>query len=142
MPNPRKQVRYEGIGYRAITLKIDNSTITYDSTKAGGSAGVGLAVSLSAADTVQLAADAEAVVGKLILVEPDGYATVQIEGFMDLPGGNGATLTLGTPIVGALNASSAKGYIRSAASGTAAELLKAKGTIYNAATPATTWVKY
>jgi hypothetical protein len=56
---------------------------------------------------------------------------VQIEGGMTLPGGASATLTRGSAIVGALGASSAKGYIRSAASGTAAELIKARGMIFN-----------
>lgn len=116
------------------TYKIDDSTITYDATKAGGSAQVGLAVTFSAADTVALAADGDAIVGKLILVESDNKCNVMTEGTMALPGGASATLTLGTKIVGALGASSAKGYIRSAASGTAAELIKARGRIENAGT--------
>ncbi len=101
---------------------------------AGGSSQVGLAVTFSAADTVALAADGDAIVGKLMLVESDDKCNVMTEGTMTLPGGNGATLTLGATIVGALNASSAKGYIRSAASGTAAELVKARGRIENAGT--------
>lgn len=113
------------------TYKIDNSTITYDVTKAGGSTQVGLAVTLSADDTVALAADGNGILGKLILVEGDGKCNVMTEGTMTLPGGNGATLTLMGTIVGALNASAGKGYIRSAASGTAAELVLARGRIEN-----------
>ena len=116
------------------TYKIDASTITYDASKAGGSAQVGLAVTFSAANTVALAADGDAVIGKLILVESDDKANVMTHGTMTLPGGASATLTLGAKIVGALGASSAKGYIRSAASATAAELVKARGFIDNAAT--------
>lgn len=130
----RTNVSNIGVGGQYRTYKIDNSTITYSATVAGGSSQVGLAVTFSAADTVALAADGDAIVGKLILVESDDKANVMTEGTMTLPGGNGATLTLGATIVGALNASSAKGYIRSAASGTAAELVKARGRIENAGT--------
>ena len=118
------------------TYKIDASTIIYDASKAGGSAQVGLAVTFSAANTVALAADGDAGIGKLILVESDDKANVMTHGTMTLPGGASATLTLGAKIVGALGASSATGYIRSAASGTAAELVKARGFIDNAG-PAT-----
>lgn len=131
MADPRNTISFEGIGEERVTFKIDDSTITYDATKVNGSASVGLAVTLSAAGTVALAADAEAVIGKLILVEADDKAVVQTGGFMTLPGGTSATLTLGTPIVGDLLVS-AKGYVRSAASATAAELLVAKGTIIDA----------
>jgi hypothetical protein len=93
---------------------------------------IGKAVTFSAADTVALCADGDAVVGKLILVEADGKCAVQTAGVMTLPGGESATLTLGTAIVGDLGASSAKGYIRSAASATAAELVKCRGYIENA----------
>ena len=130
----RTNVSNIGVGGVYRTYKIDNSTITYSATVAGGSSQVGLAVTFSAADTVALAADGEAIVGKLILEESDNKCNVMTEGTMTLPGGNGATLTLGATIVGALNASSAKGYIRSAASGTAAELVKARGRIENAGT--------
>ena len=130
----RTNVSNIGVGGVYRTYKIDNSTITYSATAAGGSAQVGLAVTFSAADTVALTADADAVVGKLILVESDDKATVMTEGTMTLPGGDSATLTLGATIVGDLGAANAKGYIRSAASGTAAELVKARGRIENAGT--------
>ena len=131
MANPRNTVEYEGIDGVYVTYKIDNSTITYDSTKANGAATtmIGKAVTLSADDTVALAADADAIEGKLIRVEADNKCTVQVSGYMTLPGGASATLTRGLAIVGALGASSAKGYIRVAASGTAAELAKCRGRI-------------
>lgn len=130
----RTNVSNVGVGGVYRTYKIDNSTITHDATKANGSAQVGLAVTFSAANTVALAADGDAVIGKLIQVEADDKATVQTDGTMTLPGGDSATLTLGTKIVGDLGASSAKGYIRSAASGTAAELLVGRGRIEDAGT--------
>lgn len=133
MADPRKTTSYLRNDAEQETFAIDNSTIVYDITKANGSAGVGLAVTLSAADTIALAGDGEFVIGKLLKVEGDNYATVQIEGYMTLPGGNGASLTRGKAIVGALNASSAKGYIREVATGTAAELGRCRGYIQNAA---------
>lgn len=134
MADPRKTVSFTRIGACDATYKIDNSTITYDVTKAGGSAQVGLAVTLSADDTVALTADADAVLGKLIKVEADGYCTVQEAGHLDLPAGNGASVTRGKSIVGALGASSAKGYIREVNTAQAAELGKARGFIHNNAT--------
>ena len=127
----RTDVSNIGVGGEYRTYKIDASTITYDGTKAGGSSQAGLAVTFSADDTVALTADGNAVIGKLILVESDGKCNVMTDGTMTLPGGDSATLTVGATIVGALGADSAKGYIRSAASGTAAELVKARGRIAN-----------
>ena len=127
----RTNVSNIGVGGQYRTYKIDDSTITYSATAAGGSSQVGLAVTFSADDTVALCADGDAVIGKLILVESDDKCHVMTDGTMTLPGGDSATLTLGATIVGALGAASAKGYIRSAASGTAAELVKARGRIEN-----------
>lgn len=129
MTNPRNQVGYEGIRPDTETYIIDASTITFSDLEENGSAQVDLAVTFSADNTVALCADGDFVLGKLILVESDGKCTVQIGGFMSLPGGASATLTRGLAIVGALGASSAKGYIRVAASGTAAELAKCRGFI-------------
>jgi hypothetical protein len=117
MANPRKTTDYVGVAAHYTTHKIDGSTITFDVTKANGSAQVGLAVTMTgqADDTVALTSDGDEVAGKLIKVDPDGYCTVQDEGGMTLPGGASATLTVGSRFVGALGASSAKGYIRAAA---------------------------
>ncbi len=134
MADPRLDVKFENIGYRAETFKIDNSTITYSATEANGSAQVGLAVTLSAAATVELVGDGEKVVGKLISVDADNYAVVQTKGYCTLPGGAGATLTLGEKIVGDLGAASAEGYIRAVATATAAELGHAHGCIVDAST--------
>jgi hypothetical protein len=134
MANPRDTVAFDGIAGVYATFEIDDDTITYSATEENGSAVIGRAVTLSAAGTVALAADAEDVIGKLVKVEADDKATVQTGGYMELPGGDGATLTLGTKIVGDLGAASAKGYIRSAASGAAAELLVGRGFIVDATT--------
>jgi hypothetical protein len=133
MPAGRKQVDYTDIDFGALTLKIDASTIVYDSTKANGSAQVGLAVTLSADDTVALTADGDFVLGKLLKVAADGFCTVQYDGLMALPAGASASVTRGKAIVGALGASSAKGYIREVATATAAELGRMQGSIINAA---------
>lgn len=133
MADPRNTVTLEDVGaYSAQTYLIDNSTIVYSATVANGSASVGLAVTVSAAKTVALTADGDAVLGKLIEVFADNTASVKTGDYLTLGGGASATLTLGSAIVGALGASSAKGYIRSAASGTAAELIKCRGMIVDA----------
>jgi hypothetical protein len=131
MADPRNAVKFDGIGYQAETFKIDDSTITYDSTEDGGSAQVGLAVTLSTDDTVALVADGNDVLGKLIKVESDDKAVVQTKGYCTLPGGDSASLTLGEKIVGDLGAAAAKGYIRVVATGTAAELGHARHRIVN-----------
>lgn len=131
---PRNTTAFDEIDGVKVTFAIDNSTITYDATKADGAATsmIGKAVAFSAASTVKLAADGNAVIGKLISVESDNKCTVQIEGYMTLPGGNGATLTRGKKIVGALDGSSNPGFVREVATGTAAELGVARGFIQDA----------
>ncbi len=130
----RTNVSNIGVGGVYRTYKIDNSTITYDATKTGGSASIGLAVTFSAADTVALVAAKGMVIGKLIKVEADNKATVQTDGTMEFPGGESATLTLGTPICGALGTSSAKGYIQTATKSDTDMMQAARGRIENAGT--------
>jgi hypothetical protein len=133
MTNPQNIVDFTGIGRFTVTYLIDNSTITYNDQEENGSAQVGLAVTLSAANTVALTGDGEFVLGKLILVESDLKATVQVGGYMTLPSGAGATLTRGKSIVGDLD-TAAKGYIREVATATAAELGVARGFIQDGTT--------
>jgi hypothetical protein len=130
--DPRLTVSNEGVEPRYRTYLIDNSQITFSATTAGGSAQVGLAVNFSAANTVQLAGDGEAVIGKLLNVEANLVCRVQIGGCMTLPAGTGASLTRGKKIVGAVLVA-ARGYIREVATATAAELGVARGFIANAA---------
>lgn len=132
MANPRDAVSHLGIGYHAETYPHDN-TIVYDATLAGGSAQVGLAVTLESSDVISLVGDGEEVEGKLIKVEPDGFCVVQNGGNMTLPGGTSATLTAGSHIVGDLLVS-AEGYIQSAASGTATHHVVSRGVIVDATT--------
>lgn len=131
MANPRAITDKEGIDVRFATFSIDNSTITYDKTKAFGSAqaGVNLAVTLSGNDTVALCADGDAVLGLLEQVEADGKCTVSYAGWLKFLKGASATVTRGKKIVGALGASSARGYVREVATATAAELGKQRGFI-------------
>lgn len=131
MADPRKVVVWSAVG-DYVTVKADGSTIVYSATEPYGSTAVGKAVTPSAADTVALAGDGEPILGRLEKVGPDGYCTVKWRGDVKLPGGTGATLTLGSQIVGDLLGSD-KGYIRSAASGTAGELILCRGFIVNAA---------
>jgi len=141
LTNPQNIVGYEETaGPHDLTYKIDNSTIVYDATKANGAATtmIGKAVTFSADDTVALCADGDAVVGKLISVEADNKASVRVLGYVTLPAGASATVTRGKKIVGALGASSAKGYIRDVvvagatyAAAEANEAQKARGIIQN-----------
>jgi hypothetical protein len=134
MADPRLDVSIVGIGAVYATFLIDNSTVVYLATSDGGAATVGRAVNLSAANTIQLAADGKHVLGKLCQVFSDNTCTVQIKGGMTLPGGNGASLTLGKSIVGAASVAPANGYIREVATATAAELGLMRGVICDAGT--------
>ena len=134
MADPRKRQVFDGLFARYATYAIDNSTITYSATVAGGSSQVGLAVTLSADGTVQLIGDGEALEGKLIEVYADNFAKVQVGGYATLPGGSGAALTRGKTVVGDLGASSAEGYIREVATATAAELGVARGRLVEVGT--------
>ena len=134
MGDPRKTVAYGEIGALRVTYKHDN-TIVYDKTKAGGSAQVGLAVTLvgEADDVVSLVGNAEHVEGKLIEVYADGFCSVQVGGYMELPGGDSAKHTQGAKIMGDLGHDNAEGYIQ-AISADAAGAVVGRGTIVNAGT--------
>jgi len=135
MANPRIDVSIVGLAMKHASFLIDDSTITYSATEDGGSDKVDLAVSFSAANTVETVGDGEAVLGKLIKVEADGVCTVQTHGGMTLPGGDSASLTRGKKIVGALLAvTAAEGCIREVATATAAELGLCRGFICDAST--------
>lgn len=128
MADPRNTVAFDELDAHYSTYIIDNSTITYDEDEENGSAQVGLAVKISSDNTIALTTDGSEVLGRLDGVESDNKARVQDGGYMKLPSGAGATLTLGKKIVGDLDGSDA-GYIREVATGTAAELGVAKGEI-------------
>lgn len=129
--DPRARIAFTGLDYHGTTYQHDSS-IVYDGTLAGGAATtmIGKAVALKADGQVGLTVDAEAVVGRLQSVDSDGFCAVQDQGFCELPGGASATLTVGSPIVGALGAAGAHGYIRTAAANSAEAIAK-RGRIVN-----------
>lgn len=132
MADPRKTTEIDGANIVTQNFPGDGVTVNYASASTGGATAVGLAVALTTGGLVETAGDGEEVVGKLLRVEPDDVAVVQIGGGMTLPAGTGATLTLGSKIVGRLGASGAEGYIGSAVATTAAEAAIARGMIVNA----------
>lgn len=113
MANPRLVYGREGIGYRAVTFKIDGTTITWASDQENGSAVAGRAVGLVAGttQTVELVAANQAILGRLDNVAADGACTVQIEGQCFLPQGDAVDVARGGRIVGALGPAGARGYI-------------------------------
>lgn len=134
MANPRAEIAYDGFleELGGLTFEIDDNTITYAAAQSGGSAAVGKAVTLSADKTVELAGDAEDVLGKLKLVESDGYATVQVAGYVKFTKGtNAAGDMLGTKIVGDVDGSENEGFVRAVDSSVAAELAVARGIVVN-----------
>lgn len=135
-------IDFNGIGEQRVTVEIDNSTITYEKDESQGTSYAGRAVTMAANKTIALADDGEAVVGRLITVQVDNKATMQFGGFMSLPKGQGATLTLGGPIVGALGAGGAKGYVRDVDTAVVAELAAAKGSIIDTSGTTDAWVVY
>jgi hypothetical protein len=122
MSVPRNTTDYTDINPKTqLPFTIDNSTITYDKTKVGGSTQVKRAVKISGDGIVACVADAEGIDGQLILVEADGKCTVRTTGSFKFPAGTGATFTAGRGVVGALGASSAPGFVRGVNVATQAE---------------------
>jgi hypothetical protein len=132
LADPREVTNRIGAGYFAETFPHD-ATIVYDPLVAGGSAQVGLAATIESDNLVTLIGDGEALLGKLVKVEPGGMCVVQTGGVMTLPGGDGATLTAMGKVVGDLGAAAAEGYIRVAAS--AGDALLARGIIEDSSDP-------
>jgi hypothetical protein len=138
----RDRVGWNGVHQENAAFMYDNDTIEYDATEDGGSDAVGLAVTLADVDgEIKLVGDGEFVLGKLLKVEADGFCSVQVGGFMTLPGGDGADLTLGKAIVGDLGDAAAKGYIREVTTATAEELGVQRGFIVDAQTTTAVWVR-
>jgi hypothetical protein len=128
--NPRKTIDYRDIGAPSKLLPFTGDLdITFDRTLPGGSAQIGLCVKVSASKTVALVGDGEGIAGTIDHVEPDGTVVVHLGPVISVPGGTGATLTPGSRIVGDLGPSNAKGYARSVAAATLAEVAVARGEI-------------
>lgn len=130
MADPRMTYDYSEVKSVFLTFEADASTITYSATTAKGTAQAGLAVRLvpGSSKTVELVGDAEAVLGVLDHVEPDGAAVVQVQGVATFKGGTSATLTPGSQIVGDL-LGAAEGYVQSVAAATLAQVAVARGII-------------
>lgn len=130
MAHPGDTLAWDGQHAKYLTFPIDNSTITYSATVANGSSQVGLAAKFTSAGdgTIELTTDGSFVLGRICQVTHDNFATVQVAGVMRLKSGDSATITEGAAIVGDLD-TAAPGYIRAAASGTAAELILCRGFI-------------
>lgn len=127
MADPRQRVKYRHIDVIRVAFKYDAS-ISYDNTKKGGSTSTGLAVTLTANDTVGLVADGQLVVGRLDMVRADGICEVQVCGVAIFLPGTAATVTAGSRIVGALLVA-AKGYVRQQAVAVLAEVAIGRGYI-------------
>ena len=130
----RSDIGWEGQLHDELPFLIDNSTITYNDQQPYGSAQVGKAVKYSGNKTIALATDGSEVIGKLIRVEKDGKAAVQVRGMAQLP--STGTITRGTKIVG----STVAGNIRSAVAATAAEVAVARGLVGDVSDAAAVWV--
>jgi hypothetical protein len=137
MTDARKVIDLSGVDANYVTYKYD-STIVFDATLTGRAAQVGLAVAFKGQGTVGLTQDGDQIAGRLTLVEDDAFCNVQTEGYCQLPLGASATATAGKKAVGALGASSARGYIRDATTG---DELKAEAQIVDSTTTTAVWVK-
>ncbi len=75
-----------------VTMKA-GAGIAYDATQKNGSAHVGKFLRQSADGEVDLVTDGLEICGKLIKVEPDGFCTMQDEGYADGPSDGVITYT-------------------------------------------------
>ena len=125
------------------TLKGDGTTIKYDITKPNRSDAVGKAYKYNkTTGKAELVADGDEIDGKVLHVDDkDNITAAYMFGGLRLPIGDGETVTKGDKLVGALGASSAKGYAKTATAATALSALATadidddaeKLTAYNAA---------
>lgn len=78
-------LKFESINAHGTTFK-KGSSITYSATSKNGSADVGKAVKMgSVAGTVELLTEDAEPLGRLEQVHPDGFVTVNDQGYMILP---------------------------------------------------------
>lgn len=136
MASVRDIVSFQDLYIETATFK-SNGDFSYSNSAPGGTTAAGLAVKLTSDQTVGLTTDASMVLGKLLFMHDTGtFCTVQTGGYCFLPVGNGASVTAGKKIVGALGAASAKGYVREVAAATLAEVAVARGVIVDSSTAA------
>ena len=97
------------------TFQGDGDTIKYDITKPGRSDAVGKAFKINADGKGELVSDGDVIDGKVLDVDDDNkFTAAYMFGGLRFPLGDAAVVVRGDKIVGALSASSAKGYVRSA----------------------------
>jgi hypothetical protein len=123
-PAGRNQAALDDINYDGLTLPYDSTQtngISYDGTQSNGIplAVTGRALTLSIAGgrlCWRLAADGDGVLGRLLQVRNDGFASGAHRGFVPLAAGLSATLTPGRRAVGAVGGAGGTlpGYIRDA----------------------------
>lgn len=107
--------KYNRINAHETTF-VAGAGIAYDEAEKNGSAHVGKAVMLTGDGEVDLVTTGLEVFGKLVKVEPDGYCTVQDQGYCDLPTDGTAITYTQDGLVGGATAGTVK-------SGTAAHCL-------------------
>lgn len=133
MPNPRMAVAHDENFAAYDTFIADGVTLIFDRTVPRGHAAVGRAVSIKSAtdNVIELSADAQAILGRLERIEPDGKCVVQVGGYTKLPAGTTPNLVRGGKLVGAL-LSAARGYVRAPVTATNADVLAARGMVVEA----------
>ena len=96
------------------TFQGDGTTIKYDIAKPNRSDAVGKAFKLNG-DKAELVEDGDEIDGKVISVNDKHQITgAYMFGGLALPLGNGATVTRGDKVVGALGPESARGHVKGA----------------------------
>lgn len=98
------------------TFQGDGVTIKYDITKPNRSDAVGKAFKINADGKAELVGDGEEFDGKVIdgVNDKHQFTGAYMFGGLRLPLGEGATVTRGDKLVGALGPSNAKGYVKAA----------------------------
>lgn len=94
----RGGLSFAGIGFQAATFKAGDDIKALVAT-AGKDAVVGLPVVLTAAQTVDIGSDGDAIFGFIDFYEDDGYCTVQFRGFRDDVPIGAVAPTIGKPVV-------------------------------------------
>jgi hypothetical protein len=113
MADPRKIVDFTLIGQKRATLAYGN-TIVHDDLDPEKYKG--RSVKISADNQIQLCGDGDFIFGFISLTEKDGFCSVVWDGVVEnAHKGDGATVTVGSGVVGALGPAGALGYIKNAA---------------------------
>ena len=108
----------------ASSLSADDGKITFDRSKPNNSdqAGQQLAVTISAAGTIKLAGENDAILGRLENVESDGWCTVAVWS-QRLHFRSSGTITVGKGLVGAGTTAATRGRVQTPADATVSATL-------------------